>query len=242
MSRGIIVLAIALALPLSSADVSKNYRAVIAKNNTAGGGGTVTVITSSNDGGGESPTTDTLVLVVSGETDPVIYVGTGTGSSGGVDGITSVSSSINGAFTELAQATDSNWVNGQMWRLTGPSNGSHTITITYDGPIHGGACGVLLSNVSQGTPNGTVVTATNTGTAPTASATISSTGMVVAFVVTDDNDGFAVTTGTQLEEIEGIGGDTGLGLAYNTGSGSVDVTWATDSEGWVVLAVPVNGN
>jgi hypothetical protein len=207
----------------------------------AGGGASVTIDTSSSSGAITTGSDYTLAVTVAGNANRVLYVCTGSGVAAGADDINAVSSSVDGAFTEVGKVSDSNWCNSQIWRLVNPTAGAHTITVdVLNNAVQSVGFALSLYNVDTSDPDDAPATANGTGAAPTAAVTLTATEMAIGILFTDSATGVSVTTGTQRQEVENIGADTAGSLASNTGSGSVSITWATVSELYAVVVVTVN--
>jgi hypothetical protein len=209
-----------------------------------GGGGSVTIDTSTKKGG-VNANNFTLDITVASNSNRCLYAFYAGGVTNGTDEVTSISSSLNGAFTELQRQSDSNWLDTQVWRLLAPSTGTHTVTFTVLGnsTMQEGML-ISLYNVNQSTPNDTVVAATGASATPSGSATLASTDMLVGFMNTESGaaGSVSVQTGTQQQETEDIAtlGDISASLATNTGSGSVTIQWGTANVNYCYLLVPVN--
>lgn len=182
----------------------------------------------------------TLNITVGNNSNRVLYVCVGVGINTGADNVTSVSSNVNGAFTEVQQASDGNWVNSQIWRLTNPSTGAHVITVTFNLATQQATTAISLYNVNQTTPNGTPVVSTGTsGTSVTGTVTLGANDMALGFLGSD-SETLSVTTGTQRQEVENVESDTAYNMATNTGTGSVSVVWSQTSNGYAAITLPVN--
>lgn len=207
----------------------------------AGGGASVALDTSSSSGAITTSSDYTIAITVAANANRTLFVCAGSGVALGIDDINGISSNVDGAFTEVSQASDANWVNSQVWRLVSPTAGAHTITVDVIGAA-GQSVGFAISlyNVNTSDPDDAPATSNGTGTAPTAAVTLTSTEMAIGMLFTDSATGVSVTTGAQRQEVENIASDTAGSLASNTGSGSVSLTWATANEGYAVVVVPVN--
>lgn len=216
-----------------------------------GGGGsqTVTYDTSAKSTFTAASATASISITVGANANKVLYVfagvGDGTLANRTVD---SVSSSVNGAFTAVSSglADDGNFMHLESWKLVNPTAGAHTITVTY---VPSGtaeqvlAFAISLYNVDQTTPNGTptVVNGSVASTAPTAAVTLAANEMAIGAIATDSGPVLSVTTGTERQVTQNVAGDTAYSLASNTGSGSVSITWATGSEAYALVVIPVKG-
>jgi hypothetical protein len=221
---------------------------LISQKIAGGGGGSTVTIDASNNGTGSfnsgGLTSVTVTLTVASNSNRVVYVYVCGGGTGGVEDVTGVSSNVDGALTDIGTATDSNFLYVSVWRLLNPTAGAHTFTASFGSftTTDAVAFAISLYNVNQTTPNDTLVTASGSSTGPTASGSLVTGDMAVGALMSDDNAGIAVTTGTQQREVENIGGgnDTSGSLATNTGNGTIAITWSQDATGWAVAYVPVN--
>lgn len=209
----------------------------------AGGGNTVTIDTSAKGGGFGATVNASLSITVASNSNRVLYVFIGTGSSSGTDEVGSVSSSLNGALTQVGSAaSDSAWQNSQVWRLINPSVGTHSITTSLGGQALSEIMAISLYNVDTTTPNDTITLGNGTAASstPSGSVTLTTGEMAVGFLGTDGETGLSVTVGTQRQETENVQSDSAFSLATNTGTGTVSVAWAATSATYALIVVPVN--
>ena len=84
------------------------------------------------------------------------------------DDITSIVSSVDGAFTKHAssQYQVSN-IRADLWRLIAPTEGEHTITVTFPTARNAAAGAIHLNGVHQTVPLGSVTTSQGSGDAST---------------------------------------------------------------------------
>lgn len=206
----------------------------------SGGGNSVQLDTTAAEASPGTTGDFTISITVGNNANRILYVGVAKGGTGGTDTINGVSSSVNGAFTEVTTngVSDGNWVNIQVWKLVNPSTGAHTITVDTSATAQYCGHAVSLYTVNTNSVNGTIAISSGTGTAPSATSTLGSGGMALGFLCTDSETGVSVTAGTQLLENEGVSSDIAQSTANRTGNGTI--TWATTSNGYAVAVVPVN--
>ena len=211
-----------------------------------GGGSNVTLDTSAKGTPGSVVTSCTVAITVANNANRVliIAVGRGDGEPGG-DTVSSVSSSLDGALTHVgsSDSSDNNYCRTEFWRLIAPTAGSHTITVNFSGNVDIAiAMAISLYGVDQTTPIGTptAVNGTVASTAPTGAVTLGSDDMAVGFISTD-SESLSVTTGTSRQLETNVSSDMSFGLASNTGTGSISITYSQASNLYALTVLPVNG-
>jgi hypothetical protein len=206
---------------------------------------------SDNTGGGATTTLETASFAVAGS-NRVLYVlagsGAGTpvdpsavkwGGSGGTS-LTQIGTTLNvGANVKIS-----------LWRLIAPAATSSTIHVTWgSGQDERWIIGVSTKDTDQTTPNGTLASATGSGTGPTVAATTTSGNLVLDFMSWLDGGGssFTVTDDVpdSLQEIEGATLQyEGAGASRETAAGASTTTSWTISGGagndWGIFAFQVN--
>lgn len=213
---------------------------------TAAGGGTPPTVEASNShsASGTLSSDGVSITVTAGN---LIVVTIGWGVSGSVP-VTSVTGSVDGAFTQLAgaQADDNNWVNVDIWYLKSPTAGAQTITVNWSGNVTQtavGAASFVGANLTStfGTP-GTADTTGGDSDPASVQCTAGSGALTIGVVMSDDNTNIT-PNGTELDEEIAIGSDTCYGQQTNAGSGTITSSW-TQSGGanaWAAVNVAVNG-
>lgn len=137
---------------------------------------------------------------------------------------------------------DSGAAHSELWFLINPDTGTHDVVVT----LTGNAFGILAGSVSftdahQTTPNGTAVTATGSGSAPSVVAG-SASGELVQDVVTIENVGVLSVGAGQTARWNGTtgGGWADGGSSTEPGDASVTMSWSsTGSSVWAIVACPV---
>jgi hypothetical protein len=215
-------------------------KAGIGNGPAAAAGGTVSTDSSAKGAANAA----TLTIAVASHTVRRLYVAVATGANDvGDRTVTSVASDLDGAVTHLAaDSDDANFLRVEWWTLSNPTVGTHTITASTPGAVKQVFAVSVYS--SSGTINtGTASVNSNTGTASgSASVTLASGDLALGGVCSDANATIAFTTGSELQEQEGISSDVCASLGSNTGTGSVAIafTGSTPDNGWAISVIPVS--
>lgn len=127
-----------------------------------------------------------------------------------------------------------------VWKLTAPSTGSNTVTLTGEGGIVEIAV-VTYSNVDQTTPVETESGANGTSTAPSVSA--STAGGRLVFDAMGANGSGSATVGSDQTERVNVVNNQRLACSEEDGNASsVTMSWTlASSVAWRTFAVPING-
>lgn len=221
-----------------------NVKTIVGVDNTAGGGGSnVTYDTSAESTGGTATNTQTISITVAANSNKLLLVFPSAGNDNLANAVvTVVSSSVDGAFTSVGGVNGTAWVRTECWRLTAPTAGAHTLTVTWTNTCSQVyATAISLYNVDQTTPVGAATTSGGSGTGPTGAVTLGADDMAVGQCATDAEGTLASTVGTHRQNIASLGADIDVSLATNTGTGSISTTWTSGNDSFAVVVVPVNG-
>lgn len=138
-----------------------------------------------------------------------------------------------------------------LWRLINPTAGSFSLSVTWAGNQEEiSVIWVSVKDADQSTPNGTVATATGSGTTATVNATSAAGELVLDGVGTSDNgaNNLTLTVGadqTSNQEVDGADlGFESSGSSRETAAGaSTTMSWTISGApafGWGMFAFQVN--
>lgn len=132
-----------------------------------------------------------------------------------------------------------------LYRVTNPSLGDNTVSITYSGANYGVAGSISLTGVDQTTPESSAQNATGTSTAPSVTKTLTTSDNLVlgSFLADFGLSSTGVTAGRDLSWSAQERPNTGYsgGLEYATsGGGSEVMGWTINaSKKWIALGIEV---
>jgi hypothetical protein len=189
---------------------------------------------------------ETVDITVASNSNRLLIVLAGAGDSSPADRVISgVSSTLGGSFASVTGASvqEPNWCGIDVWYLVAPAVGTHTVTMTYAGSVvQAEVMATSLYNVNQSAPFGTVATSGSSGTssaAPSVSATLATGELLIGGLFTDSSTISSFSAGTSRQEEENIVSDTAMGIATNTGTGTIAITAATADEAYAMVGIPV---
>lgn len=174
-------------------------------------------------------------------------------STAGDTVVSSVSSSVNGAFTQAADSGFANTVRAGMWYLAAPSTGLHSITVTWAGVNDQTmSCAISLYGVDQNSPlnatssvTGTKQAAQNPYTATTTVTTVTDGAWAIDAHYNQATNAASITiafSGTQL--CNGGSGDSHKAGTWGPVSpaGSQNTGWTVSTntiESWATGVIAV---
>lgn len=165
-----------------------------------------------------------------------------------VANVSSVVSSVDGAFT--LHDTKANGTAGsvELWKLVNPTAGAHTITVTVPVARHFLASALSMYQVDQTTPLGTAAKASGTGQTATV-AIITAASDVILDVVAKVSSTEAMTPDAPQASVQNnattdatAANNVRGGCSYkpaSTGPDSTIWTWSTTDRAWAMMAVAV---
>jgi len=167
--------------------------------------------------------------------------GMGAGTPGPFDVL---SSDVDGNRTEVQDVTDDAYVRMAASEDTAPSASAQVITgsVTGGNEVGLGVTATVFTSVDQTTSTDTYQSNSGTGANPSDTAESATGDMVWQAAFIDDN-AIEISTGTSRGEAEDIGADAySMGVATNTGSGTVTIAWtaAASTYGFITLTVNIN--
>ncbi len=196
---------------------------------------------------GSSVATDAALTISSGD---VVYVWFYLADNPSV-AASGVSSAGGGTFTEIA---DSGLTSGfqrlYLYRSTDATVGSHVITATPSGSTANlGVMAVSVSGVDAGTPNGTALFASGSGSGDAVSATISSgtDAIVLDGIGRVQTGDMAATGGNTILDQRNRASTIQVGTSWEAGAASVATGWGVNGQGtvsaweWLLGALSING-
>lgn len=201
----------------------------------------VEATSSGNQAGADADFTFTHVVTAAN----LVLVLVARGQSGGTGTISSVASSINGAFTFVGRSeTGGSWGQVEIWKLASPTAGSHTITVTADTTeLQMSGFGIGFTGASLTLPS--ISSQGGTSTNPSISVSSTSGDIVVGAIASDVGSLDTITANqTLIAEFEDIGGgDSDTSAEYTTAAGaSTTLSWvcATSGQHWQIGAIAVS--
>ncbi len=129
----------------------------------------------------------------------------------------------------------------EIWYLVAPDTGTNNIVVTTGSAAEIAIAGTSFTEVNQSSPIGTTSDNSNSSTFVSVSSTVTSTGIAIDFLLTDQNGSSQAADAGQTNARSFNGGNFDLGTSIETGAGSVTMGWTwTGVASNRILVAPIN--